>query len=545
MKQSDPIIEALMSPGAPFEVVEQGSIRVFKNAPENMADVLNRTRVFGVAEFVVLGDQRLTYGEFFTRVDALAAYLINDREIKPGQSIALCMKNSPEWMIGFVAVMMAGGVAVLINSRGTGEAMLTAIQDADCVLILADDKRAEKLAVANCDLPMIKANAFPETGDAYETPARGPEDIAAMMFTSGTTGRAKAAMLSHRALIHGTMNTQMAMAAVFQKMAAGYGIDVETLRKQMPQGCSMLAFPLFHTSGCSAVFLTTMSSGGKLVLTDRWDGSNALQLIEKERITTFGGVPAMFWDMFQSPDYDKRDLSSLMSLSCGGQALPLNLLEEIKGRFPKAYIGAGYGMTEMSGAVSQANGEAFLANSEASGQVLPMTDVKIVDDEGAELVTGMVGEILTKGATLMSGYYGLEDETKAAFDNGWYKTGDVGRMDDNGYIYIVDRKTDMVISGGENIYCAEVEQVLGKHPAVMMASSFGVPDDRMGERLVAALQLSDSSVSSLDLLNFAKSNMAAYKIPTDFVIVDKPFELNAMGKVEKHKIRAEYLKRQT
>ena len=545
MKQTDPIIEALMAPGAPFEVVEQGSIRVFKNAPENMAAVLNRTRVFGIAEFVVLGDQRLTYGEFFTRVDALAAYLINDREIKPGQSIALCMKNSPEWMIGFVAVMMAGGVAVLINSRGTGEAMLTAIQDADCVLILADDKRAKKLAAANCDLSMIKANAFPETGDAYETPARGPEDIAAMMFTSGTTGRAKAAMLSHRALIHGTMNTQMAMAAVFQKMAAGYGIDVETLRKQMPQGCSMLAFPLFHTSGCSAVFLTTMSSGGKLVLTDRWDGSNALQLIEKERITTFGGVPAMFWDMFQSPDYDKRDLSSLMSLSCGGQALPLNLLEEIKGRFPKAYIGAGYGMTEMSGAVSQANGEAFLANSEASGQVLPMTDVKIVDDEGAELVTGMVGEILTKGATLMSGYYGLEDETKAAFDNGWYKTGDVGRMDDNGYIYIVDRKTDMVISGGENIYCAEVEQVLGKHPAVMMASSFGVPDDRMGERLVAALQLSDSSVSSLDLLNFAKSNMAAYKIPTDFVIVDKPFELNAMGKVEKHKIRAEYLKRQT
>ncbi|NNE58512.1 MAG: acyl--CoA ligase [Hellea sp.] len=542
MKQADPIIDSLMSPGAPFEVARSGAFRVFKNAPQNIIQTLQRSRSFGDLDFIVAGNQRLTYAQFFDRADALAGHLINDCHIQPGQSVAICMQNSPEWMIGFVAIQLAGGVAVLVNSRGTGEVMKAAIDDADTVLVLADQKRANTLSGAGLGIPVILNTDYASDITAYKAPERTSEDIAAMMFTSGTTGRAKAAALSHRALVHGVMNTQMAMVAIFQKMAADYGIEIETLRQQMPQSCSLLAFPLFHTSGCSAVFLTSMSTGGKLVLMDRWDGSKALELIEKERVSTFGGVPAMYWDMFDSPDYDKRDLSSLKALSCGGQALPLNLQKEIKTRFPQGFIGAGYGMTEMSGAVSQANGAAFLANPEASGQILPMTDVKIVDEEGAELAQGEVGEIWTKGATMMSAYYGNPGETAKAFADGWYKTGDVGRVDENGYIYVVDRKTDMVISGGENIYCAEVEQALGKHPAVQAVTTFGVPDDRMGERLVAAYQIAGNSISRDDLLAFAKANLAAYKVPTDIMIMGRPFELNAMGKVQKQKVRAKYLK---
>jgi len=541
MKQADPVLESLMSPGAPFEVVNSGQIRVFKNAPPNLSLVLQRARHFGEADFIVAGDQRLTYSDFFQRADALAAHLIGKLDIQPGQSVAICMQNSPEWMIGFVAITLAGGVAVLINSRGTGEAMKSAVHDADTLLVLADEKRAEKLKDAGLDIPVLLGRDFPQSGAIYETPNRTSEDLAVMMFTSGTTGRAKAAALSHRAMVHGVMNTQMAMAAIFQKMAADYGMDIETLRKQMPQACSLLAFPLFHTSGCSAVFLTTMSTGGKLVLMDRWDGSKALEIIEAEKVSTFGGVPAMYWDMFSAPDYDQRDLSSLKALSCGGQALPLSLLSEIRKRFPQGFIGAGYGMTEMSGAVSQANGAAFLANPDASGQILPMTDVKIADDDGNEVAEGDVGEIWAKGATMMSAYYGRPEDTAKAFEDGWYKTGDVGRMDENGYIYIVDRKTDMVISGGENIYCAEVEQALGKHTAVQMVTTFGVPDDRMGERLIAAFQMNDPSISKDELLAFAKDNLAAYKVPTDIIILDRPFELNAMGKVQKQKVRQEYL----
>jgi len=543
MADNDPILTALMSPGAPFEVVEQGNIRVFKNAAQNMADVLNRARAFAEAEFVVSGEGRLTYQAFFDRADGLAAHLIHDCKLAPGASIGICMQNSPAWMIGFVGTILAGGVAVLVNSRGSGQAMSRAIADTDCVIILADSKRAEKLAEAGCNIPILKDSDFPTKTIAYEGPRRQSDDAAAMMFTSGTTGTAKAAELSHRALIHGMMNTQMAMAAVFQKMAAGYGVDVETLRKQMPQSCSLLAFPLFHTSGCSAVFLTTLSMGGKLVLMGRWDGSKALDLIEKERVSTFGGVPAMYWDMFGSPDMENRDLSSLMALSCGGTALPLNLLSEMRRLFPKAFIGAGYGMTEMSGAISQANGEAFLANPKASGIILPMTDVKIVDDGGNSVATGEIGEIWTKGATLMSGYYGRPKDTEKSVADGWYKTGDIGKVDDQGYIYIVDRKTDMVISGGENIYCAEVEQILGTHPAIKMVTTFGVDDKRMGERLVAAVELSDA-VDEDALIAFSNDNMASYKVPTEFVILTDPFELNAMGKIEKKKVRDMYLKRQ-
>jgi len=541
MKLSDPTTAALMSPGAPFEVVEQGDIRVFKNAAPNMATVLNRSRAFGAAEFIVSGDTRLTYDGFFARVDALASHMIAERNIQKGQSIAICMKNSPEWMIGFVAVIMAGGVAVLINSRGTGEVMRLAIEDADTVLVLADAKRAALLLKSGLSCSVLLSEDFPIEGDAYITPDSTADETAAMMFTSGTTGRAKAAALSNRALIHGMMNTQLAMAVILQKMAENFGTDVQTLRSQLPQSSTLLAFPLFHTSGCTSTFLTTISTGGKLVLMQKWSGKNALELIEKERVSTFGGVPAMYWDMFGVREYDDYDLSSLRALSCGGAALPINVLEEIQRRFPNAFIGAGYGMTEMSGAISQATGEAFTNNPEASGLILPMTDVKIVDNDGNDLPVGEVGEIWAKGATMMSGYHGRPTETAAAHHEGWYKTGDIGRVDDEGYIYIVDRKTDMVISGGENIYCAEVEQALCRHPAVEAITTFGIPDERMGERLVAVVFLNDVSTGTDDLETFAKTQLAAYKVPTEFVIRPNHFELNAMGKVDKRKVRAEYL----
>lgn len=547
MAVSDPIMQGLMAEGAPFEVVaaraSERDVRVFRHAPESLATLLNNARRFGEAEFIISGTRRLTYDDAFARADSLAAHLVGEMRVKPGQSVAICMKNSPEWMIGFMAAAFAGAVAVLVNSRGQGETLRAAIEDADCRLVLGDGPRLAKLSEAGCTVPQLSADAFEAlpAPDGFTPVARTADDLAAMMFTSGTTGRAKAAALSHRALVTGVMNTQLAMAAVFAKMAKAYNIDPEVLKSQMPQGCSLLVFPLFHTSGCSAVFLTSMTSGSKLVLMDRWSAEGALELIEQEKVSTFGGVPTMYWDLFQSPDFETRDLSSLRSVSCGGQALPLNLLSEIRERFPEAFIGAGYGMTETCGAIAQANGEAFLKKPEASGQILPMVDVQIADDTGKALPIGEVGEIWAKGATLMDGYYGRPEETRSTMSGDWLKTGDVGRLDDEGYIYIVDRKTDMVISGGENIYCAEVEQVLGQHPDVLQVVTFGVPDARLGERLVASFVVKDGAVSKDILMAFAKDNLAAYKVPTDIRVQTTPFALNAMGKVEKQSLRASYL----
>lgn len=542
MPSSDPIIDGLMAKGAPFEVVERRAIRVFKHAPENMSAVFNRARRFGKAEFIVSGKRRLSFDNVFAAADGLSAWLLQDFDLKRGQSVAICMQNCPEWMIAFIAIINAGGVAVLINSRGTGETMLRAISDADCVLVMGDGKRLSRLEEAGYDGKTLSGENFPKPAADFTPVYAKSEDLAAMFFTSGTTGTAKAAAISHQALITGMMNTQMAMAAVFQKMAAAYNIDVETLRSQMPQSCSLLIFPLFHTSGCSALFMTALVTGGKLILMERWNADEALALIESEKITSFGGVPTMHWDLLRSPNFGNHDLSSLMSVSCGGQALPLNLLAEIREAFPRAYIGAGYGMTETCGAISQANGEAFLAKPSASGQVLPMVDVQITNDEGQALPVGEVGEIWTKGATLMDGYYGRPEETAASMSGDWFKTGDIGRLDENGYIYIVDRKTDMVISGGENIYCAEVEQILGRHPGILAIGSFGVSDDRLGERLVACARVKDG-VSADDILAFAKDNLAPYKVPTDITVQSEPFELSAMGKIEKYKMRAEYLAR--
>ena len=536
-----------MDVGGPFEVVDANirgkSVRVFKNAAETLTEAIDTARTYGDAEFIVSGDHRLTFSQFFSASDGFAAFLVNERGLKPGESVAISMKNSPEWMVSFVGIIKAGGVAVLINSRGTAETMCQAIRDTDCVLVVADKRRAEMIVSKGCAQTIIPAsNVMGHSVQNMQKIKRAADDHAAMFFTSGTTGVAKAAVTSHRALVTGTMNTQMAMTTVFMKMAAAYNIDVQTLKSQLPQSCALLIFPLFHTSGCSAVFLSTLINGGKLVLMDRWSADEAMRLIEQERVTILGGVPATLWDILQADSRNKHDLSSLMSISNGGQAFPRNLLNSLRETFPNAYIGAGYGMTETSGSISQAVGDALLARPKASGIILPMVDVQIMSDEGVKQATGDAGEIWIKGAVLMTEYYGRPEDTAASFSGEWYKTGDVGYVDEDGYIYIVDRKTDMVISGGENIYCVEIEAALNKHPRVLQICTFGVPDDRLGEKLIACFVSTHKDLSPAELESFAKAELAAYRVPKHFVRINEPFALNAMSKIEKTKVREAYLR---
>lgn len=543
----DPIGQALMDEGAPFEVIEEtvrgGTLRVFKNAPDTLTDIIDRARSYGDAEFIVSGERRLTFAAFFAASDNFAAELIENHGLKPGVSVAICMKNSPEWMISFVAILKASGVAVLVNSRGTGETMCQAITDTDCALVLADERRADILKDHGCERPIITSSGIGKSAapTSLKPISRKADDPAAMFFTSGTTGVAKAAVISNRALVTGTMNTQMAMTSVFQKMAAAYNIDVATLKSQLPQSCSLLIFPLFHTSGCSSIFLTTLINGGKLVLMERWSADEAMRLVQSERVTVLGGVPATLWDILHSDNRAKYDLSSLISISNGGQAFPGNLLTSLHETFPKAYLGAGYGMTETSGSVSQATGEALLSRPRASGIILPMVDVRIADEGGEALPVGETGEIWVKGAVVMTEYYGRPDDTKKSFSGEWFKTGDVGYVDEDRYIYIVDRKTDMVISGGENIYCVEVEAALNKHPDVFQLCTFGIPDDRLGEKLIACFVATEGGLTAESLEEFAKTSLPAYRVPKHFVRIDEPFVLNAMSKIEKSKVRRAFL----
>lgn len=550
MISSDSYLAKLMSLGGPFEVgnIEAAGrqLRVFKNAPQNLPQIFNRARSHGGSDFIVHNEQRLTFDEYFLRSDRLTAWLQSGGNIGPGEHVAICMQNSADWMIAFVAIINAGGVAVLINSRGAPEALLQAVSDADCKLVLADKKRHERLLQAGCELPILsdflariyKIEASPNFHQAQ------PDDMVAMFFTSGTTGRAKAAMITHRNIITGMMSTQMAITSIFLRMANQMGVTPDVLKANAPQQCSLVIFPLFHISGCSSTFLASLQSGGKLVLMDRWNADQTIQLIEQEKVTVMGGVPATHWDVVNSNKLGDYDLSSLRSISNGGQALPRSLLDAIYDKFPDIFIGAGYGMTELTGAIAQATGAAFMAKPDASGQILPMVDVMIADETGKQLPHGEVGEIWAKGALLMQGYYGRPEDTAKSMSGEWFKTGDVGKLDEEDYIYIIDRKTDMIISSGENIYCAEIEKVIASHAAIEEVTTFGVPDDRLGEKLIAYIRLKPDAKKT-GIIDFAKNHLADYKVPKDFIFSSEDWPRNAMGKVKKPDLRELYLAKVT
>lgn len=557
-KEIDPILTKLMSPGAPFEVVEKNhsgrSLRVFSQSPESVCAIFNAARTHGDKEFIIHNDARITYTEFFRRADALSAWLVTEKELLKGQSVAINMKNCPEWMIAYVGIVQAGGVAVLINSRNDTESMMAALKDSDSVFVIADEKRLTKLRDSGCDLPaLVSAPESQFASDKNSTlfdsvlthaPMTTPvnltqTDNASMLFTSGTTGRAKAAILSHLNVISSVMNTEMAMETIIHRLADQYDTAVEVIKEHMPPPCGLLIYPLFHVSGLTSVFLTNMTIGGKIVVMDRWDAKQALALVEKEKITALSGVPATHWDMLNAVKETDYDLSSLNSVSNGGQAATQNLLKNISETYPNAQLGAGYGMTETTGAVSQANGEAFMRAPQSAGLVLPMVDMKIIGDDGNETPLGEAGEICIRGATVMQGYYNRPEDTAKVMKDGWMHTGDVGYLDEESYLYIVDRKTDMIISGGENIYCAEIEQTLGQHEAIKEIAAFGVHDDRLGEKLIVALSLNmPTETEQLD--TYAREKLADYKVPHAYIITDE-FNYTATGKIEKHKLRKAFL----
>ena len=478
MSTSDPIFDAVTSKGSPFEIGERDGLRQFINAPPDLNMLIEAARRHGDKIFIVEGERRLSFEDVFALRDALVPQL----GIERGDRVAICMRNRTEWMIAYLAVIRAGGVAALLNSRGSPAELVAMIEQVEPTLVVADGERCELIRKGGYQGRVIKAEEF--TADSADLPILAPAsplDPATILFTSGTSGRAKGAVLSHRALITGLMSIQLTGMMVLHNMARNYNMPVETLLANSPQGATLLVYPLFHISGLGASFLSQLFAGSKIVVMRRWDAGEAMRLIEAEKISQFSAVPTMLWDVINRADVAKADLSSLRNIGSGGQALPLNLLEAVHAACPNAVIGTGYGMTETAGSVAQALGEDFMRRRAAAGRVLPLVDMKIDAPEGE------AGEILVRGAMVMNGYFGEPDETAAVLIDGWLRTGDVGNVDGEGYVFIVDRKKDMVISGGENIYCAEVERAMSGLPEVRECAAFGLPDDRLGEKLVAVV----------------------------------------------------------
>src|SRR5581483_930996 len=336
-----------------------------------------------------------------------------------------------------------------------------------------------------------------------------------ILYTSGTTGHPKGAVSTHRAIVQALM---------------GFGCRsaVDRLRNPSDEPAAgppafILIVPLFHVTGCVPVMLSCLANGLKLVIMYRWDPERALELIERERVTNFVGVPTQSWDLVSSPSFGDYDTSSLRSVGGGGAPAPPELVRRVASSFAKASPGIGYGMTETNAYGPQNGGADYLAHPTSTGRATPILQIEVRDADGRPLPPGRTGEIWFKGPNLIRGYWNQPEDTAEVLVDGWLRTGDLGHIDDEGFVYVDDRVKDMVLRGGENVYCAEVEAALYEHPAVHEAAVFGVPHERLGEEVAAAvLPRAGMAVTVEELRDHVRARLAPFKVPTVVAIVDSP-----------------------
>ncbi|MEV0150909.1 MULTISPECIES: class I adenylate-forming enzyme family protein [unclassified Nonomuraea] len=540
----------LTGPGQLFEVEEIGhtGVRTWKHAPAHFRALLDISRFHGDKVFLVYEDEHITFEEHYRRVAALATRLVEDYGIAKGDRVAVAMRNYPEWVTAFSAVLAAGGIAVPLNAWWTEPELAYGVSDSGAKVLIADGERAARLASTGLPLIVARGEAPPgartlaevmgEPGPDARLPdvELSPEDPATIFYTSGTTGRPKGALGSHRNL----GQSPMTVAYGLMRAVALAGKDVSEAAGQ--RRVTLLTVPLFHVTGCFSALTTTMFSGGGLVLMYKWDAGQALRLIERERVTVMIGVPTNAWQLMSHPDFGAHDLSSLTTLGYGGAPAPPKLLERITSNLPQRATSNGYGMTETTALAIGNGGPDYLARPDSIGLPSAVVDVRVVDPAGKELPRGEVGELCVRGPNVIMGYWNNPQATAETFVDGWLHTGDLARMDEEGFVYIVDRAKDMVIRGGENVYCAEVEAALFEHPAVDDAAVIGVPHDELGEEVGAVVHLAPgASVTDGELREFLAGRIAKFKIPMHVWFREEELPRNPGGKILKTRLRREIL----
>jgi len=365
-----------------------------------------------------------------------------------------------------------------------------------------------------------------------------PEDDATIFYTSGTTGFPKGALGTHRNICTNVMSLAFGAFYASQRKPGG-SADLEEMASGASEQATLLSVPLFHVTGCHAIMLSSVAFGAKLVIMYKWEPDRALELIERERITTIGGVPAMIWQLLESPNFESTDTSSVKAIGYGGAPAPPELVRRIEEMFPGRMPSNGWGMTETSSTASSNNGVDYIAKPESCGPPLPICDVRIVDDDGNDLELGEAGELWVRGPNVVKGYWNKPEATEETFvDGGWLRTGDIAKLDDEGFIFITDRAKDMIIRGGENIYSSEVEAALFEHPAVTDCAIFGIPHNVLGEEVAAVVLLkSGASATEKELQEHVRNRLAAFKVPVKIWFWEEELPRNPAGKILKRDIR--------
>ncbi|MEW5688462.1 MAG: class I adenylate-forming enzyme family protein [Pseudomonadota bacterium] len=556
----------LTGPGSPFEIEEKVirgvPTRTWKNAPPTLRDVFVNGMRFKDREFLVYENDRATFDSFGRATIALAHRLIADG-VRKGDRVAVIMRNLPEWPVAFWAGQLVGAIVTPLNAWWTGAELEYGLADSGTKVAFVDDERLERIAEFLDKLPSLEkvyvtrhaAGDLPARTERLEDvigvvnswgglPERAmpdvplePEDDATILYTSGTTGKPKGALGTHRNMTSNVAAGGISAARNF--LRAGEPLP-ELDATKLPQRVALLVVPMFHATGLSSTMGPTLNSGGKLVLMRRWDAEPAMKLIQDEKVSSTGGVPTIAWQLIEHPARAKYDLSSLLSVAYGGAPSAPELVRKIAETFPGSQPGNGWGMTETTATFTSHLGKDYENRPDSAGPAAPVGEMHVRDpaDGKTILPVGSVGELWVKGPQVVKLYWNKPEATAETFQDGWLRTGDLARIDEEGFLFIIDRAKDMLIRGGENIYCVEVENVLYDHPDVMDAAIVGIPHKTLGEEPGAVVHLKPGGTATeAELRAFVRERLAAFKVPVKVAFWPETLPRNANGKILKTELK--------
>jgi long-chain acyl-CoA synthetase len=552
--QYDEIVRQLTGPGAPFEIEISETrglpMRNWKNRERSMREKIANASLRGDAEFLVWGEQRISYGQFARLVWGCARNLEQRYGFRHGDRLSVLSYNCPDWLVTLFGATSLGGIGVGLNGWWTSREIEYGLGDSGSRFLVVDENLYPRVAPILSELEQLEhvfyigeapppgtipiENINQPCGEAPENPVT-EDDPFVMLYTSGTTGRPKGCLTTHRGTI--AQVTGIIFSGVATALAEGAGKLPTSGSKQI---INLMTSPLFHVSGLHSNFCTGLTIGSKLVFTKgKFDPEQVMALIEREKITIWGAIPTMLHRVVHHDKLEDYDLSSLKSISFGGAPTPPETIDRARQVLPiEPSFANAYGLTETSGVATMNGGKDLLDRKTSAGRPMPLLDLKIVDGDGEEQPPGQPGELWFFGPLITPGYWNRPEATAETVIDGWLRTGDLGYRDQEGFVFLVDRTKDIILRGGENVYCGEIENVLAEHPEIDEAAVIGVPDPELGERVKAVVvRTRGASLGEDEVRRHVAAHLAAFKVPESVEFRDTRLPRNPAGKILKNILR--------